>query len=167
MKKNTKIILILICLALIIILIPVFSFLYNKYIFLNTLENHGYSKSTEGNFYIAYDENQVLSKITIEKYNFFGIPDFQFEYFWPLVSIKFNNIKDDTQNIIYLLDAPTNISTGKPLTIDELPSLLDINNTKSFILNGTEVTKDEWLSASKNYIAHIETKYNEIKSMFE
>lgn len=167
MKKSTKLFIIFIFLVIIFLLVLLSCFLFNKYNFLNTLEKNGYSKSPEGDFYIKHDENNILSKITVEKYRIFNMPEFQYEYLYPQVSIKFNDIKDDSKNIIYTLNVPTNMDTGKLLNISELQSLLNTENKESFLLNGSEVTKEEWLSASEEYISHIEAKYNEVKSMFE
>lgn len=157
-------------------------YIYNNIHFTNVLKENGYE--TSNNTYFRKFDGDIEYKIEIDSYNIFSIPDFKFSKkikgstrYRTIANIEFYDINDEYRNLILPLDVPTNITTGQKMTLSELKSQLDIQKegyiVDYFCLTGDldaeveNVTRDEWLKVSKDYISGVEEAYNEVVNMFK
>lgn len=157
-------------------------YIYNNIHFTNVLKENGYE--TSNNTYFRKSDGDIEYKIEIDSYNIFSIPDFKFSKkikgstrYRTIANIEFYDINDEYRNLILPLDVPTNITTGQKMTLSELKSQLDIQKegyiVDYFCLTGDldaeveNVTRDEWLKVSKDYISGVEEAYNEVVNMFK
>lgn len=157
-------------------------YIYNNIHFTNVLKENGYE--TSNNTYFRKSDGDIEYKIEIDSYNIFSMPDFKFSKkikgstrYRTIANIEFYDINDEYRNLILPLDVPTNITTGQKMTLSELKSQLDIQKegyiVDYFCLTGDldaeveNVTRDEWLKVSKDYISGVEDAYNEVVNMFK
>lgn len=157
-------------------------YIYNNIHFTNVLKENGYE--TSNNTYFRKSDGDIEYKIEIDSYNIFSMPDFKFSKkikgstrYRTIANIEFYDINDEYRNLILPLDVPTNITTGQKMTLSELKSQLDIQKegyiVDYFCLTGDldaeveNVTRDEWLKVSKDYISGVEEAYNEVVNMFK
>lgn len=157
-------------------------YIYNNIHFTNVLKENGYE--TSNNTYFRKSDGDIEYKIEIDSYNIFSMPDFKFSKkikgstrYRTIANIEFYDINDEYRNLILPLDVPTNITTGQKMTLSELKSQLDIQKegyiVDYFCLTGDldaeveNVTRDEWLKVSKDYISGVGEAYNEVVNMFK
>lgn len=159
-------------------------YIYNNIHFTNVLKENGYE--TSNNTYFRKSDGDIEYKIEIDSYNIFSIPDFIFSKrkinagdlnSIEIALIEFHDINNENKNLILPTQVPTNIATGQKMTLSELKSQLDVPKEGYIIdyyrLTGdinkeTEnVTRDEWLKVSKDYISGVEEAYNEVVNMFK
>ena len=157
-------------------------YIYNNIHFTNVLKENGYI--TNDNVSFQKIKGNIEYEIEIDSYNIFSMPDFKFSKkikgstrYRTIANIEFYDINDEYRNLILPLDVPTNITTGQKMTLSELKSQLDIQKegyiVDYFCLTGDldaeveNVTRDEWLKVSKDYISGVEEAYNEVVNMFK
>ena len=159
-------------------------YIYNNIHFTNVLKENGYA--TSNNTYFRKSDGNIEYIIRIDNYNIFSIPDFIFYKrkinagdlnSTEIALIEFHDINNETKNLILPTQVPTNIATGQKMTLSELKAQLDVQKEGYIVdyyhLTGdlnkeTEnVTRDEWLKVSQDYINGVEEAYNEVVSMFK
>ena len=159
-------------------------YIYNNIHFTNVLKENGYT--TYDNTYFRKSDGDIEYKIEIDSYNIFSIPDFIFSKrkinagdlnSIEIALIEFHDINNETKNLILPTQVPTNIATGQKMTLSELKAQLDVQK-EGYIINYSNltgdanketenVTRDEWLKVSKDYISGVEEAYNEVVNMFK
>lgn len=184
-KVATAIVIVLIIVVLMWMLIPIISYKYfNEIKFDNILKENGYT--TYSNERFEKQEGNIRYTIEVIKRDNYSIPEFYFSKqidYNPETSliciayIEFTDLNDENKNYIYPINTPTNITTGQKMTLSELKDQL--NTTKEgyiidyFDLTGDldaeveNVTRDEWLKVSQDYINGVEEAYNEVINMFK
>lgn len=159
-------------------------YIYNNIHFTNVLKENGYT--TSNNTYFRKSDGDIEYIIRIDSYNIFSIPDFIFSKrkinagdlnSIEIAFIEFHDINNETKNLILPTQVPTNIATGQKMTLSELKAQLDVQKEGYIIdyynLTGdankeTEnVSREEWLKVSKDYINGVEEAYNEVVNMFK
>lgn len=159
-------------------------YIYNNIHFTNVLKENGYT--TSNNTYFRKSDGDIEYIIRIDSYNIFSIPDFIFSKrkinagdlnSTEIALIEFHDINNEIKNLILPTQVPTNIATGQKMTLSELKAQLDVQKEGYIIdyynLTGdankeTEnVTREEWLKVSKDYINGVEEAYNEVVNMFK
>ena len=159
-------------------------YIYNNIHFTNVLKENGYE--TSNNTYFRKSDGDIEYKIEIDSYNIFSIPDFVFSKrkinagdlnSIEIALIEFHDINNENKNLILPTQVPTNIATGQKMTLSELKAQLDVQK-EGYIINYSNltgdanketenVTRDEWLKVSKDYISGVEEAYNEVVNMFK
>ena len=158
--------------------------IYNNIHFTNVLKENGYT--TSNNTYFRKSDGDIEYIIRIDSYNIFSIPDFIFSKrkinagdlnSTEIALIEFHDINNEIKNLILPTQVPTNIATGQKMTLSELKAQLDVQKEGYIIdyynLTGdankeTEnVSREEWLKVSKDYINGVEEAYNEVVNMFK
>lgn len=159
-------------------------YIYNNIHFTNVLKENGYT--TSNNTYFRKSDGDIEYIIRIDSYNIFSIPDFIFSKrkinagdlnSTEIALIEFHDINNEIKNLILPTQVPTNIATGQKMTLSELKAQLDVQKEGYIIdyynLTGdankeTEnVSREEWLKVSKDYINGVEEAYNEVVNMFK
>lgn len=157
-------------------------YIYNNIHFTNVLKENGYT--TNDNVSFQKIKGNIEYEIEIDSYNIFSMPDFKFSKkikgstrYRTIANIEFYDINDEYRNLILPLDVPTNITTGQKMTLSELKEQLNVPK-EGYIIdyyyssgdmreNIENVTRDEWLKVSKDYISGVEEAYNEVVNMFK
>lgn len=184
-KIATAIVIVLIIVVSMWILIPIISYKYfNEIKFNNVLKENGYT--TYSNEIFEKQEGNIRYTIEVIKRDNYSMPEFSFEKkidYNPETSsiciacIEFTDLNDENKNFILPLQVPTNIATGQKMTLSELKAQLDVQKegyiVDYFCLTGDldaeveNVTREEWLKVSKDYITGVEEAYNEVINMFK
>ena len=170
-------------LVIIIVLVIFIGFIYNNVRFSSKLKENGYTTSNYSKF--KKIDGNFTYNIEITKYNIFSAPEFLFtkqENFSNGIIItkhvnEFKDIKNSSNNLIIPNYAPTNISTGQKMNIEELEKQLYVPR-ESFIanyvyvgngenINIESVDKEEWTKLSKEYVDGIKEAQNEVLDMFK
>lgn len=157
-------------------------YIYNNIHFTNVLKENGYI--TNDNVSFQKIKGNIEYEIEIDSYNIFSMPDFKFSKkikgstrYRTIANIEFYDINDEYRNLILPLDVPTNITTGQKMTLSELKEQLNVPK-EGYVIdyyyssgdmreNIENVTRDEWLKVSKDYISGVEEAYNEVVNMFK
>lgn len=183
MNLVTKIITTMIIIFIIVVLVCLISYIYNNINFTNTLIENGYE--TKNNINFEKSNSKYIYNIEVIEHNIFSIPKIRYTKSkklpdtssYIIACIEINNIYNQEKNVCLPIFVPTNISTGQKMTISELKAQLDVKK-EGYIIdyyrlsggmsgNVENVTRDEWLKVSKDYISGVEEAYNEVVNMFK